>query len=287
MEKRKYGAGRRVVLWVVFAVFVLYAFSLLYPFSWAFPNSLKSYLDYWENGSFSLPKKLFWVNYASAFEEIKIGGTNLIGMFINSVGLSLGGTLASVLVSAMTAYVIADYDFRGRKIVYTVAIFVMVIPVVGSLPAQYRLLSNLGLRNNLPGMIITYAGGFGFNFFMLYGYFKTVSWSYAEAAYIDGANDYQIFWKIMLRQAMPAMFAVGIIQFINIWNDYTTPFLYLDKVPTLSLGLFSFQEKMTYAGANYPVYFSALLMATLPVVILFAAFQKQIMENTVAGGLKG
>lgn len=286
MERKRCSVGTKAVLWIVFAVFVLYAFSLLYPFYWAFSNSLKSYVDYWENGSFSFPERLVWGNYAAAFEQIAINGTNLVGMFANSIGLSLGGTLASVLVSAMTAYVVADYDFGGRKIVYAVAIFVMVIPVVGNLPAQYRLLSDLGLKNNLPGMILTYAGGFGFNFFMLYGYFKTISWSYAEAAYIDGANDYQIFWKIMLRQAMPAMFAVGIIQFINIWNDYTTPFLYLNKVPTLSLGLFTFQEKMTYEGANYPVYFSALLMATLPVVILFAAFQKQIMENTVAGGLK-
>lgn len=287
VNKIKRRKSEKVTLWCVFAVFVIYALTLVYPFFWAFMNSLKDSVEYFDLGSFGWPTKLIWSNYADAFRDIKIGNTNLIGMFGNSIIYSLGGTLISVMVSAMTAYVLVYFRFRLRGLIYGIALFIMIIPVVGSLPASYRLISNLGLKDNLFGIMILYTAGFGFNFFMLYGFFKSVSWSYAEAAYIDGAGDFKVFIRIMLPQAKAAMFAVGVVQFIGIWNDYLTPFLYLEKVPTLSLGLYKFRELMVQQGGNYPVYLAAVILATIPVIVIFALFQKTIMENTVAGGLKG
>ena len=287
MEKIKRRKSEKIALWGVFCIFTIYALTLIYPFFWAFMNSLKDSIEYFDLGSFGWPTRVVWANYADAFRDIKIGSTDLIGMFANSIIYSLGGTVISVFVSAMTAYVLVYFKFKGRGLIYGIALFIMIIPIVGSLPASYRLISNLNLKNNLFGIMILYTAGFGFNFFMLYGCFKSVSWSYAEAAYIDGASHFLVFLRIMLPQAKSAMFAVGVVQFIGIWNDYLTPFLYLEKVPTLSLGLYQFKELMVQQGANYPVYLAAVILATIPIIAIFAVFQKTIMENTVAGGLKG
>ena len=81
--------------------------------------------------------------------------------------------------------------------------------------------------------------------------------------------------------------AIFIIQFIGIWNDYMTPMLYLRKQPTLSYGIYMFEQMMQYQGANYPIYFAGVIMSLIPIIILFITFQKTLMENTVAGGLKG
>ena len=85
----------------------------------------------------------------------------------------------------------------------------------------------------------------------------------------------------------PLIMSLFVIQFIGVWNDYQTPMLYLKKQPTLSYGLYMFEQNMQYRGANWPIYFAAVIMALLPIIAIFIAFQNVLMENTVAGGLKG
>jgi raffinose/stachyose/melibiose transport system permease protein/N-acetylglucosamine transport system permease protein len=162
----------------------------------------------------------------------------------------------------------------------------MIVPIVGALPAYYKLLSDLHFVNNIFGMILTFGSGFGIYFLFLYGFFKSISWEYAEAAFVDGASDYMVFFKIMLPQAKPALVSVGIICAIGIWNDYFTPFMFLDQFPTVSLGIYQFETLMIYQS-NYPVYFAAILLSSVPMIIIYTLFQKTILENTVAGGLKG
>ena len=173
-------------------------------------------------------------------------------MFINSIILTLGGTIVSTIVASMTAYVIAKYDFVGRKFLYNMAIFTFIIPIVGNLPATYKLVNDLGLMNNI-GILVLYAGGFGFNFIILHSYFKSIPWSYAEAAFMDGASNFQVFRKVMLPLARGPITSIALISGIGIWNDYMTPFLYLDEKPTLSLGIYMFQEIMIYKS-NYPLF---------------------------------
>ena len=132
-----------------------------------------------------------------------------------------------------------------------------------------------------------YGGGFGFNFFLLYGFFKSVSWSYAEAAKIDGASNFRVFLSIMLPQAKASLFAVGIITFIGNWNDYFTPFMYLRNHQTLAVGIYKLQKSFETKGSNWPIVFAEMVLATLPIIVIFAIFQKTIISNTVAGGLKG
>ena len=136
--------------------------------------------------------------------------------------------------------------------------------------------------------MLLYSGGFGFNFILLYGFFKSVSWSYAEAGFVDGASDAQVFLRIMLPQARPGIIAVAIIQGINVWNDYFNPYMFLqDKSKmTLAVGIYNLVQEQSYA-ADWPKLFAAMIIATVPVLIVYAIFSNTIIENTVAGGLKG
>lgn len=282
--------GQRIALTIIFIVFVVYSLTLLYPFLWAIINSLKINREFFSS-PFALPTDWIFSNWADAFTEIKVYGssalvqTNFIEMFFNSIWFSLGASVLSVAVSTMTAYVVSKYEFRGRSFIYSVAIFIMIIPIVGSLPATYKLYSQIGIRNS-PLLLIVYTGGFGFNFVILYGFFKNVSWSYAEAAFIDGANNLKVFLYIMIPQAIPCITSLFIIQLIGVWNDYMTPLLYLPDYATLSTGIYVFGQRMTNQS-NYPVYFAGILLSTIPILVCFACFSETIMSNTVAGGLKG
>lgn len=274
-----------VTLWILFAVFVVYALTLLYPFVWAFINSFKSKSEF-AYEKFLLPKEWHFSNYAFAFSEMTIGSVPFYGAMINSIMLTALSTAAALMSSSFAAYALSKYEFRGRALIYSIAIFTMIIPVVGALPSQYRLVKDLNL-DNMVGLAILGSSGFGFNFLILYGYFKSVSWSYAEAALVDGAGDGRIFFTIMLPQAKPSLIAVGIIAAIGVWNDYYTPLIYLgDSWPTLSYALYSFSSTMARDG-NYPYFFAGSLIATLPIILLFIVFNDTIMTNTVAGGLKG
>lgn len=161
----------------------------------------------------------------------------------------------------------------------------MVIPIVGNLPAQYKLITTLNINNPI-GILLLYTGGFGMNFIILHGTYRSISWNYAEAAFIDGASDWTVYWRIMLPQAMPSLIALSILSCIGIWNDYMTPFLYLKKTPTLALGIYQFDVMQQYRS-NVPIYYCGVLMSMLPILILFCCMQKTIMTNTVAGALKG
>lgn len=277
------------VLWVATAIFSVYAFTLVYPYVWMFINTFKNNGEYLDN-SFSLPPETWRIdNYVKAFTTLKVTGskTMLPGMFLNSLIFSLAGSIIGIVLSSLCAYVVAKYKFMGRELIYSIAIFTMIIPIVGSLPAQYQLISKLNLKNNLLGIAIIYGSPIGYNFLMLYGAFKSISWEYAESAMIDGCSKFRIYLQIMMPLVAPLIMSLFVIQFIGVWNDYQTPMLYLKKQPTLSYGLYMFEQNMQYRGANWPIYFAAVIMALLPIIAIFIAFQNVLMENTVAGGLKG
>lgn len=280
----KKSRAERITLWIVFVIFFLYGISLLLPLVWTLINSFKTNREFFED-IWAFPSSFLVDNYISAF-TMEVSRTNLAGMFGNSFILVVGCTLASVFVSTLCAYVVSKFRFVGRNIIYTVAIATMLIPTVGTLTATYQLMVTTGLYNTYIGIIIMSSGGLGINFVLIYGYFQSISWSYAESAMIDGAGDFRVFIQIMLPQIKPALVAVCIISAINYWNDYFTPYMYLRSHPTVAVGLQSIVNMMS-AQSDWPRLFAAMIVSIIPVLVLFIVFQKTIMENTVAGGLKG
>ena len=269
---------------IIFTLFALYAFTLIFAMLWAFSASLKSQKEFYDNVN-GLPKQWLFSNYGTAFKQVSANGHNMFEMFWNSVWYSCGGALLGVLTSAVTSYVVAKYKFPGRGFIYGVAIVTMMIPIVGSFPSQYKVYTALHIIDT-PFLLITKAAGFGFNFMVLYSFFRTLSWTYAEAGFIDGASHFKVFTRIMLPQALPVMGSLFMVQVVQLWNEYMEPNLFLQSYPTLSSGLYIFQLEMT-RGINFPVLFAGLIISVIPVIILFVCFQNTMMESMSVGGIKG
>ena len=279
--------GEKVLFIIMFIIFVLFAVSFIFPFMWLCMNAFK------EQGEFakdfmSLPSTWVWDNFINAFTFKNTATKNfnvfqMMGMSIIIAGL---GTLVTVFTSSCAAYVVAKYKFPGRNLIFSVVMFSLIVPIVGSLPSQIQMMDWLNLDNTVIGCIFLYSGGFGMNFLLLYSFFKNLSWTYVEAARIDGASDFKIFFRIIIPMAKGPIIAISIIQLIGLWNDYLTPSIYLPNKPTIAVGLKYLSDTMIQQG-NYTLLFATIIIAMIPIITLFCCFSKTIMENTSVGGLKG
>lgn len=282
----KYKSNRKfAIFYVVFALFALYALSLMLPFIWAFMTTFKTEAEYINNKTY-FPKIVDWTNYIDAFKTLSANNTNMFFMLLNSIWWAVGSTILAVFASTMTAYVIAKYKFFGRQLIYGIALFTMMLPIIGSLPSQYTVYSAIGILDN-PLMLISTIGGFGFNFFVLYGFFRSLPWDYVEASFLDGGGHFTTMFKVMLPMAMPVMTSLAVVAFIGVWNDYNTPIIFLENYPTLASGLYLYQSATMQHSVDIPLLFAGVLMSILPVIALFCVFQNSIMNISFGGGLKG
>ncbi len=281
---RRFGADK-IVFAVVFAVFLIHAITLLIPVGWMMLSSLKGSLEYAGGDAFAMPERWRFDNFSMAFEVLNVGDTDFFGMIFNSLWYTGIVTALGVFMPAITGYVMSKYQFPGRQLIFTIAITCMVIPIVGNTASFMKLVADIGVYDSPLFAVVTSLGGFGGSFLVYYGFFKSVSWSYAEAAEIDGAGEFRVFFKIMLPQAMPILLTYAITGAITNWNEYNTMILYLPAYPTLASGLFEYQANAIRL-ANYPVYYAGLLISMIPTLLLFSIFSSRIMTSISLGGLK-
>jgi len=297
IQKFKYNLKETLIKAVIFIIFLSYAVSLIYPIFWIGLNSLKTKFEFLSD-VFSLPKNPQWNNYSLALVRftVTVGAgdlakeVNMVGMFLNSILLTAGATFGEIFFSALAAYTVCFYRFPLRRTLYSIIIFTLVVPLVGTLPAMYKFMNDVGLIDTIPGVMFLYANGIGFSFVLLYGSFQNLSWSYAEAAKVDGAGHFRTYFQIMFPLSMPFITAAAIIAAIGFWNNYETPAIFLQSYPTVSVGVNTIiiqVQRSSVDRNNYPLMFSSMIITVIPIIILFAAFQKTIMKNMVAGGLKG
>ena len=277
---------------VLYVIVTLYCLSMLYVLFFGVINSLKNKTDYMWNSPFGFPSKEYgwqFSNYIKVFNEFNVktvGGkqVNLIQMFFNSLLYAGCMSLFCIATQIITAYAVAKYDFKLKTPIYVTAIIVMLLPIIGSLASEVEIADALGLRNSLLGVCLMKCKYPGLYFLVFYATFKSLPWTYAEAAQIDGAGHFRTFIQIMLPLVRSTIFAVFILLFIEHWNDYYTPMIFLPERPTMSYGLFRFQ---TDVKASTPIKLAACFLACVPILIMFAAFKDKIMSNVTMGGIKG
>ncbi len=270
----------------VFILFSAYALTLILAWGWVLIQSLKD-PDVYVTDKLSLPDPIYIKNYFDAFSSFydPASKTNMFGMILNSLWYTFGSMALQIGSSVCVAYCVAKFKFPGRNLLYMTAIISMMIPIVGSMPSAYRIYDALGILDT-PLIILRNLNAFGWNFIVIHGFMKNIPWSYAEAAYIDGCSHFGVFSRVMLPQVVSPITALCVMSFINLWNDYMTPLLYFPSYPTLVTGLYIYEDQMGRM-MNYPTLFAGVIISVLPVVALFVAFQKQILEINVSGGLKG
>lgn len=282
--------GERAVFIVAFIILAVYSVSLLLPLLWMLMNSFKDGTEYAMDvvaaTTLRFPEAWKFSNYANVFAEITYNNVNFFGMLGDSIYFIVVGSGLELFFTTAVSYVISKYKFKGRNFIYSVAIFAMTMPIIGNMASGIKLRAAFGIYDNLLAVFFTAgAGAFGFNFLMLYAFFKSVPWSYAEAVFIDGGNHFTVFFRIMLPLAMPMVTTLFILSAIAGWNDYTTPMLYFPSFPNVAMGLYMVSQTLTRGDMS--TYYAALVITTVPVVALFAGFSDKIMKNYSIGGLKG
>lgn len=278
--------SQRIAMGVFFGLFVLYALTLLYPMIWMFLSSLKGSLEYETGNSLDLPKKWLFSNYPEALDSLVVEGTNFLGMVWNSVWMNGISIVLGTFVTAITTYTIAKLQFPGRRAFYAVILFMMMLPIYGSMASSLQIKKQLGIFDNVFNVLVSSFAVGGYKFLVLYSFFKSISWTYAEAAYIDGASHFQVFWHVMFPQALAPLAVFAIQDFIGGWNDYMTPLIYMPSFPTIASGLYLYESKMI-RGMNYPVYFAGIVISAIPILIIFISMRKTFMTSLSMGGLKG
>lgn len=286
MESRwkKFTGQEKIILPLMHLFLLILSIWVLLPMIYVFFNSFKSVKEF-NDSTLALPKVWAWKNYANAF-SLTYRNTDILGMFANSLIFTLTFSVANVFSSCMSAYILSKYSFRGRKIIYSVAIVVQILPLFGTAGAGYLLASNLGIVDNIWLMWITACGGFDYTFLIVYSYFKNVSWDYAEAAFIDGAGNFYVFLRIMLPMVSPAVFTMWLSAVISLWGDYMTPMIYLQSHPTLSAGLYNLKTLSAFTEGGTTMYFAALIISVIPVLILYVFTQNKIFSINLEGGIK-
>ena len=283
-SKIKKRPGEIVLFAIVFLIFVIYAVMLFYPLIWGLLSSFKSVKDY-NNSPFSFPSVWHFENYIEAIKTISDDGMSFTQMLWNSVWFAVGSAIIHMEFTSAYAYVLNKYNFRGRKFLYGLCLFMMAVPIGASFVSTYRLMHNLHLTNSYL-ILLTSINVYGMKLILCYSYYNNISNAYVEAAQIDGANFYTISFKAMRPQATPILLTLMVLEFIEKWNDYMGPLLYLSKMPTLATGLYRYQSIVEWSG-NYPVLFAGIFICTLPLFIIFIFFSNKLMDNISVGGLKG
>lgn len=279
---------------VCFILLVVYAAGLLYPMFWGVMTSVKEQYDFLEN-PLGLPTTFAFGNFGTIFQNFtvpaKFGDQQVQQNFWQLLGNTLlyvvGSSFVATLVPCIVAYVTSKFPNKVSSVIYATVIAVMMIPIVGSYPSEITILQALGLYNTVWGAWIQKANFLGMYFLVFFAAFKAIPKDYGEAAEIDGAGEMQIFLRIMLPIIRNVFFTVFLIKFVEFWNDYQMPLLYLPGYPTLSYGLYYVSNYTTNAISTVPLRMAGCIIVLLPILALFIAFSDKLMGNLTMGGIKG
>ncbi|MBQ4268410.1 MAG: carbohydrate ABC transporter permease [Clostridia bacterium] len=178
----------------------------------------------------------------------------------------------------------AHYKFPGRTLIWNIMIFMMTMPIMGNAAATYKMYLRLGMYNS-PFILIREVANIGGSLLVIAA-FQGISKTYAEAAFLDGAGHFTVFFRVMLPQAMGVLLALWTMDFIRCWNDYMTPIMYLPDFTPITTGLYIYQKE-TERVANVPILFAGALMVLVVPITMFACFQDKFMSLSFGGGIKG
>lgn len=271
---------RRIVVHFVLALWFV---IVVFPFIWLIYTSFKTdkqiFFSPW-----LLPSTWHLDNYVRAWVGAHIGT-----FFFNSLVVVTFSLVLTVLFSAMTAYVLARFDFPGRQIITYAFMAGMTFPVFLALVPLFFVVRSFGLISSLPGLVIVYvAYSLPFSIFFLIGFFRSLPSELAEAAIIDGASQQQIFWRIMLPLAQPGLLTIAIFNFLGQWNQYILPLVLIQDsakyVLTQGLAYMAIQQ---YYTNDWSGLFAALVIVMIPTILVYAVFQGRLTRGITVGALKG
>lgn len=260
--------------------YLLMAFVLvisLYPILWVFLNSFKR-----TPGGLGLPDEWVFDGYITIFTKLNIGQ-----YFLNSLIVTVISTVISVFVVSLAAYVSARISFKGKNLVTLMFASTLFIPSISISFPIYRLLSDLGFKDTLTGIIFVYSSlGIAVTFFILRSYFLTIPKEMEEAAMMDGCGYIGTYFRIIVPIAKPGLATAAIMAFLNNWNEYYFASILLKSKENMTLPALLGQFTTAYSK-NLNGMFSAIILIVLPTIIIFCLLSETFVKSLTAGAVKG
>lgn len=282
--------GMKIGRWVIRLFFALWALIVAFPVVWTLYTSLKTDQEFFER-PFAFPKSPQWQNFVNAWNEGNFGS-----YFFNSLVTVVVTLLITLVVVSTTAYALAKFKGRGIGILEKFYMIAMMIPGVLTLVPLYYMAEDITMNTGIPltdnliSLSLMYAiTGMPFYIFMLTGFMRGINNSLLEAAELDGASQFSIFFRIILPLIKPSLFVVGLLNVMGTWNEYMTAltFLHDEKNYTIAIGLSYLTNAGTY-DVDYGRLFAGLAIALIPILIMYAVFQKQLQNGIASNeGVKG
>lgn len=283
---------------IALVILLVYTFSLFAPVVWAIITSFKDVTTDWNLGNtVGAPKTWYWQNYVYVFSKFTLpitinGGqparVGVIGMFSNSFFYAIGCAFCKTAIPLVMSFLCARFPYKLSKIIHTIVIVTMILPIVGSLPSEIKMAHALGLYDSILGLWFMKSNFLGMYFLVFYNTFKSFSPAYIEAAKLDGANNFSVFFRIVLPLVKNTFFTVMLIEFIIFWNDYQIPLIYLPNHPTLAQAMYQMGVKSTDQKLTKPpMRLAGAMIMFVPLFTVFIVFHKKFMGNLTMGGVKG
>ncbi len=271
---------KRVGTSIFYGLMLLLSLAMVFPFLWMLSTSFKFDSQVFTMPIQWMPDPVNWDNYRKVWTQ-----EPFLLFYKNTLYVAVFATLGQVIISALAAYAFAKMQFAGKNLVFGLYIATMMVPWHTIMIPQYQIISRLRLTDTHTALILGQLAS-AFGIFLLRQFFMTVPDDLIEAARIDGAGELRTFGKIMLPQAKPALATLIIFTFIQVWNDYMAPLIYLNSKEkyTIQLGLKFFQSEHTM---QYTVIMAGTVCALIPILAIFMIFEKQITNGMVHSGLKG
>lgn len=276
-SKRARSSALKVVLVVLLLIFA--AFMIL-PFFWVFATSLRLPKDSFNLPPSFLPTAWHWLNYSYVFSAVPFAQ-----FILNSVKVTVIITLVQLLFSAMAAYAFSRFKFKGSVVIFVYLLSGLMIPYQSIIIAQFLLVSKMGLVDTHFAVILPYLAS-PFSIFLMRQFMQTIPKSYDEAAFIDGAGKFRIFWSVILPMSVPSLMVCGFMTFIAQWNNFFAGLIYLNTQIryTLPMGM---QLLRGYQSVGSLSTVMAGVMISLVVPALVYGFgQKYLVQGTVLSGIK-
>jgi ABC-type glycerol-3-phosphate transport system permease component len=267
----------RVLTYVIFMVVLI---AVVFPLFWMFYSSLKDQWQIFAN-PFALPEVIKFDNYINAWNA---GNFNLY--FLNSIIVTVPSVLGVLGVSSLAGYAFARLTFFGSRALFIFFLIGIMVPPQAVIIPAFLIVSRLGLMNNFSALILTYLSWCPVGIFILATFFRSLPQEIEDAAKVDGASTFDVFWRIALPLAKPALATVAIFYFVWVWNDFLYPLLYLqsDTMNTIPMGLMLFNGRYR---TDWGMMTAALSIAVAVPLVFYMIFQDKFVRGLTAGALKG
>lgn len=257
------------------------AVVFLLPFIWMLSTSLKTDEQLFVFPPIWIPNPIAWWNYPNTVTYI-----TFFLYLRNTLIIALTSTVGELIACSLTAYSLARINWPGRQVLFIITVATLMLPFQVTLIPLFLLFKKMGWVGDFRPLIIPHFFGSGLYIFLLRQFFMTIPTELSEAARIDGASEFRIYWSILLPLAKAALATVAIFEFIARWRDYLGPLIYLSdqKLFVLSLGLYEYSSQY---GREWGLLMAASVLITLPIILLFFFLQKVFVQGIALTGIKG